>query len=191
MKIREVTERNQELNEVFPLMAFVIPGIGMSVGATISTFFTLMSIPEIISFAEKMTGNNPEKITIWEWASVFFAITALKGPLKGLSKDAVKKITDAIPSAVKEKIGSMVQKKVTDEIKKGADNASDLYKPQPRRNRVDSIPSTKPAAPQPATPPSGAKAATPTQPAPAPKNPNLIDRPYQKEELLRLAGLAK
>ena len=195
MRLREITETRQ-LNEFLPIIgaigATVIPGLGgMTIAAFLGAVFTVWTVWDIYDYAVKIY-KDPKSMEVTDWAILVFEIAAMKGPLKMLSKAARDKIFNAIPDSVKEGMGKAVKEKVMKEVEKdtaktadkAADTADDIYKPQPRRNRVDSVPSAKKAEPTPTSP-------EPTTAKKPPKDPNLIDRPYQKEDLLRLAGLAK
>ena len=188
MRLREITETRQ-INEFVPLIgaigAAVIPGLGgMTIGALISAVFVAWTALDIYQYAVKLK-NDPTSMDAFDWAWLVFDLYCMKGPLKALSQQARKKIFDMIPDSAKKGMGEAVKEKVLKEVGKDAAGAADdIYKPQPRRNRVDSMPSTKAA--EPAT-----QAAPKTAPPATPKNPNLIDRPFKKEELIRLAGLAK
>jgi hypothetical protein len=195
MRLREITESKQ-LDEAFPIIgaigATVIPGLGgltiRALGGAVLTAFTAL---DLYQYALKFK-DDPTSMEWYDWSWVVFDAYCMKGPLKSLSQQARKKIFDAIPDSAKKALGEAVKAKVLKDVGKDAaktaDNvaagADDIYKPQPRRNRVDSVPSAKTA--EPVTP-----AATTAPQKTAPKNPNLIDRPFKKEELMRLAGLAK
>lgn len=195
MRLREITETRQ-VDEAFPIigaaMAAVIPGLGgMTIGALTTAVFSVWAAIDLYQLAKKF-ASDPSSLSAMDWAFVVIDAATLKGPLKMYSAQARDKIFNMIPKESKEALGKAVKDRVMKDLEKtGAKSADDLaagaddiYKPQPRRNRVDSVPSAT-AAPAP-----GAKS-TPASPATPPKNPNLVDRPYQKEELLRLAGLAK
>ena len=192
MRLREITETKQ-INEFVPLIgaiaATVIPGLGgLTIGAIVSAVFIAFTALDIYQYAVKLK-NDPGSMEWYDWSWLVFDLYCMKGPLKSLSQQARKKIFDMIPDSAKKGMGEAVKEKVMKEVGKDAAGAADdIYKPQPRRNRVDSVPGTKAAEPATQAAPKTAPQATPT---PTPKNPNLIDRPFKKEELMRLAGLAK
>lgn len=191
MRLREITESPRQIDEFLPAVAGV--GIGaltwLIISKAIDAYFVYTAVDEIMGVVAKH-GGNVTKITDDEWWDISITVIVAGLALTPLPGKAIKwtfdKVSKAIPAELKSKIINLVKSKFVKSVEiapankaastsGGSASGSDIYKPQPRRNRVDSVPSTKSAEPAPATP----------------KNPNWVDKPFQKEELMRLAGLAK
>jgi hypothetical protein len=186
MKINEVINK-QQVSEIAPLAAIgITAGAGALtwavVMAAVDAYFIYDAGKEINAILSKY-GYDTSKVSEDDWWEITIVViatgVALAAPALGkMTKAAVIKY---MPESIKTKAIELVKGKVIDKVAK--DKPAVAKDP----NKID-----RPFSKDPSTTPAGTSGGgTAGTTKPATKNPNWVEKPYQKEEILRLAGLVK